>query len=263
MNLLFITHSGVSEPQDKVDKREIARRAQQNASIRRKHARQLEALRKPKPTRLFGDFRHRDEVTAKDTTTTKQLPAAAPDADDEWQPSTSVATGVDATTDDRAISVRTYLDTSNADPFHTGVVPMSQEMHSVFMWYFNVILPVVEPMPSEREDYSRWAVPLISTEPALLYSLLACMAHDMEQATVVGFGPPTRRSMTAERLHYRIRAVQELNAALADAKAALKPSTLLAVHFLLWQEVMSASSCRHLSMLTLSLRYSWATIVSI
>jgi hypothetical protein len=246
MNLLFISHS--TAPKDKLDKREIARRAQKNASIRRKHARQLEAARKPKPPRLFGDFRHRDELIAtkiiidEDSPTATPIPTPDTNTDSEtksehWQPSTAVATGVDIASTDRALSVRTYLDTSAADPFQTGLIPMNNEMHSVFMWYFNVILPVVEPMPSEREDYSRWAVPLLSTEPALMYSLLACMAHDMEQATVVGFGPPTRRNMTAERLHYRVRAVQELNAALADKKAALKPSTLLAVHFLLWQEV--------------------------
>jgi Fungal specific transcription factor domain len=236
MNLLFITHSGVSEPHDR---REIARRAQRNASIKRKQARQVEAARKPKATRLFGDFRHRDEVSSKPSSNSQ-----------EWLPATSVATGVDAATDDRAISVRTYLDTSKADPFNTGAVPMNREMHSVFMWYFNVILPVVEPMPSEREDYSRWAVPLLSTEPVLLYSLLACMAHDIEQATVVGFGPPTRRNMTTERLHYRIRAVQELNDALADSKAAMKPSTLLAVHFLLWQEVCHSSAHSRLPLVT-------------
>jgi hypothetical protein len=246
MNLLFISHS--STPRDKLDKREIARRAQKNASIRRKHARQLEAARKPKPARLFGDFRHRDELIADkiiiddDTPTTTPIPTPDTSTDSEtkaehWHPSTAVATSVDLGSTDRALSVRTYLDTSKADPFQTGLIPMNNQMHTVFMWYFNVILPVVEPMPSEREDYSRWAVPLLSTEPALMYALLACMAHDMEQATVVGFGPPTRRNMTSERLHYRVKAVQELNACLADPEAALKPSTLLAVHFLLWQEV--------------------------
>ena len=226
MNLLFITHSGTTEIHDR---REIARRAQQNASIKRKHARQLEASRKPKTKRLFGDFQLRDEEDNSEPASNTT----------QWPQLTNVTTGVGPHQDERAISVRTYLDTNKADPFNTGNVPMNQEMHSVFMWYFNVILPVVEPTQSEREDYSQWAVPLLSTEPALLFSLLACMAHDIEEKTVVGFGPPARRNMTAERLHYRIRAVQELNEALADPKAALKPSTLLAVHFLLWQEVGS------------------------
>ena len=114
---------------------------------------------------------------------------------------------------------------------------MNPEMQSIFKWYFSVILPVVEPTQSERDDYSRWAVPLFSSEPALLYSLLTCMAHDMEQASVVGFGPPARRNMTTERLHYRVKAIEALNECLADPKLAVKPSTLLAVHFLLWQEV--------------------------
>jgi Fungal specific transcription factor domain len=223
LNMLFISHSGAA---GKHDRRGIARRAQQNASAKRKQARQLEAARKPKASRLFGDFRRRDGESSE-----------PPSKSEEWPQLTSVTTGVGGPNEARALSVRTYLDTSRADPFNTGKVPMSQDMHSVFMWYFNVILPVVEPMPSEREDYSQWAVPLLSTEPALLFSLLACMAHDMELSSVVGFGPPSRRNLTEDRLHYRVKAIQQLNEDLADEKTAVKPATLLAVHFLLWQEV--------------------------
>jgi hypothetical protein len=139
--------------------------------------------------------------------------------------------------------VTTYLDSGRVDPFDTGKIPMTLQMQSVFMWYFNVILPVVEPTQVERDDYSRWAVPLFGQEPALLFALLTCMAHDMEQSTVAGFGPPTRRNMTSERLQYKVKAIEALNESLADPEAAVKPSTLLAVHFLLWQEVCTSHPC--------------------
>ena len=230
MNLLFITQTSNSLiPRASPEvRREIASRARQNAFAQRRYAREIEASEKAKapPKRLFGDFqRHQQNDSEPDS------------HEQDWPQVTSLTTAVSPSGHDRSLSVRSYLDSSQADPFSTGTVPMTAEMQSVFMWYFNVILPVVEPTQSEREDYSRWAVPLLSTEPALLYSLLTCMAHDIEQATVVGFGPSSRRNMTEQRLQYRVRAIKELNVALANSEAAVKPSTLLAVHFLLWQEV--------------------------
>lgn len=105
------------------------------------------------------------------------------------------------------------------------------------MYYFTTIMPAVEPVQSEREEYNSWLVPLTASEPALMYALIGCMAYDIEQVSVVGFGPNSRRNLTQERVHYRIKAIQALNEALADPKKAASPSTLIAVHFLLWQEV--------------------------
>jgi len=105
------------------------------------------------------------------------------------------------------------------------------------MHYFTVLLPVIEPIQAEREEYNKWMVPLAIKEPALLYALIACMAHDIEQASTTGFGPNSRRNMTLERTMYRINAIRALNECLKEPESALKPSTLLAVHFLLWQEV--------------------------
>jgi hypothetical protein len=229
MDLLFITHSGSSTTPTKDDQRAINYRAQKNAFLKRKQTRQA-ALRRGGGTasRLFGDFRRRDETDSA---------AETPPAEQSWPQTTFLTDAVSPLQYFQAPNARTFLDTSGMDPFKTGTVTMNPEMHSIFMWYFSVILPVVEPTQSEREHYSRWAVPLFSTEPALLYSLLTCMAHDIEQSTVAGFGPPARRNMATERLHYRVKAIEALNTCLADPKLATKPSTLLAVHFLLWQEV--------------------------
>ncbi len=236
MDLLFIPHSRnqIIKAGTIHDKREINRRAQKNAFIKRKQARQDEAVRKAEaaPFRLFGDLRHPEPQHG------SQTPSQEPEGVE--RPSGTTAVG--SLHYYHAPSVTTYLDTGRVDPFDTGKIPMTPQMQSVFMWYFNVILPVVEPTQVERDDYSRWAVPLFGQKPALLYALLTCMAHDIEQSTVAGFGPPTRRNMTSERLQYKVKAIEALNESLADPTAAAEPSTLLAVHFLLWQEVGTSPS---------------------
>lgn len=52
--------------------------------------------------------------------------------------------------------------------------------------------------------------------------------------------------MTSERLQYKVKAIEALNESLADPTAAAEPSTLLAVHFLLWQEIFAGDECVHL-----------------
>jgi hypothetical protein len=228
MNLLFITHSGTSAP-SKDDQRAINYQAQKNAFIKRKQARQ-EASRKRLASaqpRLFGDFRRREQ----------SLNAPTPPAAQPWSPSTSLTTTINPTHYFQAPSPLTFLDSSKIDQFETGTISMNPEMQSIFRWYFTVVLPVVEPTQSERDDYSRWAVPLMNTEPALLLSMLTCMAYDIEQTSAIGFGHHAKIPMTTDRLQYRVKAVEALNESLADPKLAAKPSTLLAVHFLLWQEV--------------------------
>lgn len=107
-------------------------------------------------------------------------------------------------------------------------------------------MPAVEPIQSEREDYNSWILPLAISEPALMYSMLATMAYDIEQASDTGFGPIAKRSRVSERVQYKIKAVQSLNHQLADEKLAAKPSTLIAVHFLLWQEIFAGDECVHI-----------------
>jgi hypothetical protein len=123
------------------------------------------------------------------------------------------------------------------DPFGSGMVPMTPQMESIFMHYATVLLPVIEPIQAERDEFHRWLVPLTVNEPALLYSLTACFAYDIEMGSVYGFGPTSRKNMTSERVGYRLMAIQALNQCLSDPEQAAKPSTLLAVHYLLWHEV--------------------------
>lgn len=236
MNLLFITHSGSPSAPTKEAQQAINYQAQKNAFAKRKQARQRAAARKRQvtPPQLFGPVRHREE----------QEDAGTPSNEPAWPSTTSLTTAVIPLQHFQSHAARTYLDSSQVDQFQTGSVTMTPEMESIFKWYFHVILPVVEPTQSERDDYSRWAIPLFQAEPALLFSLLTCMAHDIEQSSVAGFGPSARRNMTTERLQYRAKAIAELNDCLADSTLAAKPSTLLAVHFLLWQEVGHSSPDR-------------------
>jgi hypothetical protein len=98
-------------------------------------------------------------------------------------------------------------------------------------------MPAVEPIPAEREEYNSWLVPLTMQEPALLYALLGCMAYDINETSTSGFGPARRRDMLDQRLQYKVRAIKALNQCLLSQEKASRPSTLIAVHFLLWQEV--------------------------
>ncbi len=233
MNLLFITHSGSSSTPTKEAQQAINYQAQKNAFAKRRQARQRAATRKrhETPPQLFGPVRHQEE----------QEDAKTPSNEQTWLSTTSLTSAVIPLQHFQSPSARTFLDSSRVDQFQTGSVTMTPEMESIFKWYFHVILPVVEPTQVERDDYSRWAIPLFQAEPALLFSLLTCMAHDIEQSSVAGFGPPARRNMTTERLQYRAKAIAELNDCLAEPTLASKPSTLLAVHFLLWQEVCLTS----------------------
>ena len=231
MDLLFIVHSGNPADQtgDYDHRREINRRAQRNAIVRRKQARR--AILRP-----VQDHPSRDPVRQDQNETEIDSNLR------RWPESTCLTTTIDPSQDYHAPSVRSYLDSLRIDPFRTGSVSLTPQMEGVLMHYFTVLLPVIEPTQAEREDYSQWMVPLAVEEPALLYALVACMAHDVEQASVSGFGPNSRRNATLERTMYRIKAIQALNECLTDPKSAAKPSTLLAVHFLLWQEVRGLNS---------------------
>jgi hypothetical protein len=129
------------------------------------------------------------------------------------------------------------LEPHRLDPFHTTSVFVTPQMEPIFMYYFKTIMPVVEPVLGERNLYQQWLFPFTMAEPALFYAILACMAHDIEQASGPGFGFPTRRTLYAEYSQYKLRATRALNERLADPRKAADSSTLMAVHFLLWEEV--------------------------
>ncbi|KIW11830.1 hypothetical protein PV08_09103 [Exophiala spinifera] len=131
------------------------------------------------------------------------------------------------------------LEPHRLDPFQTTSVCLTPQMEPIFMYYFNTIMPVVEPVLGERNEYQQWLFPFAMSEPALLYAILSCMAHDIEQASGPGFGFPTRRSLYTERSQYKLRATRSLNECLADPIRAVKSSTLMAVHFLLWDEIFA------------------------
>jgi hypothetical protein len=234
MSLLFIVRSGSSTNKTEEDRRQINRRAQQNAHVKRQQARQRRlhttASRLVVPEASY----EREQGTEPETGKTS------------WPQAVSLTTTIGPSDDYRAPSVRTYLDTRKLDPFSSGRAPMTPQMESIFMHYMTVLLPVIEPIQSERDEFHRWLVPLTVTEPALLYSLSACFAYDMEMGSVYGFGPTARKNMTQERVLYRIRAIQALNECLADPEGAQKPSTLLAVHYLLWHEIFAGDECVHL-----------------
>jgi hypothetical protein len=234
MDLLFITHSGTSP--GKSDRQHINRRVQKNAFIKRKQARQQanDSRRHVAPHRLFGDFTRRESTANSSPSSsslrwTSALPTMA-----------SAPVTVEAAHFLRAkAGVGTMLESSRLGQIRPGKISLTSEMQNILNWYFQVVLPAVEPTQSEQDDYIKWTLPQLNDEPVLLYSLLTCMAHDIEQASVGGFGPPTRRSMATERLHYRVEAIKALNEALSNPTESAMPATLFAVHFLLWQEVCS------------------------
>lgn len=243
MNLLFITQTTKTIANFKTvedhDSREINRRAQQNAYIKRK------ALRTSRPSSMRPrDLRPKKEHHDDLDHVQEKVEDVEPPS--EWPERTTLTTTVDKSQDYLAPSVRAYLNSYRMDPFSTSKVEMTPQMETVFMYYFTTIMPVVEPVQAEREEYHQWLVPLAVTEPALMYAIVGCMAHDIEQASTIGFGPPSRRSMTNQRVAYRIRAIQALNERLSDPHQALEPSTLMAVHFLLWQEIFAGDECIHL-----------------
>lgn len=141
---------------------------------------------------------------------------------------------------------QSYLDTSRMDPFSTSEVTITPSMAPIYNYYFSMIMPVVEPVHQEREEYNSWLVPLTMKEPALMYALLACMAYDLEEVSSNGFGPGRRRDMMSQRVQYKLFAIQALNRALTDSTTAMEASTLIAVHFLLWQEMFTDEDCVHI-----------------
>jgi len=155
--------------------------------------------------------------------------------------------------------INMQMDSHRLDPFQTSVVLMTPQMEPVFMYYFNTIMPVVEPALKERDEYQQWLFPLAMSEAALLYALVGCMAHDIEQVSATGSGISTRRPMYVERSQYKLRATRALNDCLSDPSQAVKPSTMMAVHFLLWQEVCHTPCFPRRTILTgLVIRSLWA-----
>ena len=208
MSLEFITKSDKpkSAEQERQDLRRIKRRAQQVATLRRKQA------------------RHSD-----------QAGRSSEHAERSLSPSLASSTALSSLFNS---SVNKTISPSPWDPFQTGKILLTPHMESVLMHYFTVILPAVEPMRPEHEEFSKWAVPLTNAKPAMTYALLSCMAYDMEQSAIVRFQSPQRSNLVAE---YRIKAIQLVNECLADNENAIDPSTITAIHYLLWQEVLTVS----------------------
>jgi hypothetical protein len=156
----------------------------------------------------------------------------------------------------RTQSPQSYLDSSRLDPFSRKHNHITPQMQSIYMYYFNDIMPTVEPIAAEREEYHSWLVPLTLSEPALLYALVGCMAYDIEESSSNGFGPVKQRNMLSVRTQYKIEAIRALNRCLLSPETALLPSTLVAVHFLLWQEVSICPTSREPVLTFSAPRYS-------
>lgn len=229
MNLLFIVRSGNSSVKTEEDRRQINRRAQQNAHLKKQQARQRKLLTTVPTKQLTRIVARREAEAAEEETTSKSKLTAL-----------ALTKPTENTDDIHATSLQNVLDSRSLDPFSSGKVPITPHMESIFMHYANVLLPVIEPIQAERDEFHQWLVPMTLTEPALLYALTACFAYDIEMGSAYGFGPTARKSWTTERVMYRIKAIQALNECLADETNAMKPSTLLAVHYLLWHEVRSS-----------------------
>ena len=146
-------------------------------------------------------------------------------------------------------SPHSYLDTAKIDPFSDKDSILTPQMHSVYSYYFSTIMPTVEPIAAERDEYNSWLVPLTLQEPALLYALVGCMAYDIDESSSNGFGPGKQRNMLSVRTQYKIEAIRALNRCLVNPDTALLPSTLVAVHFLLWQEVRILVLCLEQSLI--------------
>lgn len=227
MDLLFIVKSTASSNQFATvnEKREIKRHAQVNASIRRKQEKQRKL--QPAGGRLFKAFVRRDDLHISPQPRERALPAGASESS---SPSQIVP------------SVRTHLDTAKIDPFNNGTTPMTPHMERVLSHYLTVLLPVIEPTMSERDDYTRWMLPLAAREPVLLYSLMFCMSRDLDLAFDDGFGRSRKQISAVENAKYGNNALAALQECLKSPETALRPSTIFAVHFLLWQEVC-VSTC--------------------
>ncbi|KPI36091.1 uncharacterized protein AB675_1614 [Cyphellophora attinorum] len=204
MKLLFVVRSGNSSIKTQESQWQINRHAQRNAQSRKeaRHRRPLPA--RPAMERVLHVLKPEAEEKAEDAPkplSTKQLALTQP------------TENVD---DVHATSLRNVLDCRRLDPFSSGRTPMTPHMESIFVHFANVLLPVIEPIQSERDDFHKWLVPATMAEPALLYALTACFAYDIEMGSAYGFGPTARKSWTTERVMYRIKAIQALNECLAD-----------------------------------------------
>lgn len=228
MSLHFITRSDQPEgvQEETQDLRQTKRRAHQITMVNRKQARQRGSLAGSKRTRPRPS--HDSLVSKRDSSSLEVL-------EKQLSPGASLATMVGPTPGYGAPSVGTSLGHSTWDPFHTGKVTITPHMESVLLHYFTVILPAVEPMRAESEEFKSWAIPITNAKPAMLYAILGCMGQDMEQSSSsLALRSPLRSNLVAE---YRLKALQFINECLADSQMAMDPSTLTAIHFLLWQEV--------------------------
>lgn len=227
MSLLFITRSDQPKSvQDETqDLRQIKRRAQQIAMINRKQARQRGSLVGSRRTRPRPS--HDSLASKRDSSSLEVL-------EQQLSSGARLTTMVGPTHGYSAPSVGKSLGSSTWDPFQTGKVTITPHMESVLLHYFTVILPAVEPMQAESEEFKSWAIPITNAKPVMLYAILGCMGQDMEQSSCLALRSPLRSNVVAE---YRIKALEFINQGLADNQMAMDPSTLTAVHFLLWQEV--------------------------
>ena len=223
-DLLFVVNASEQEGSaaERAQKREVHRHAQINAAIKRKHQRQKNL--QPLTARRFGDLTRRDPGVS-----SALIPAQH----------VSRRTKAIPVNIQRMLSptIQRIPGPTKMDPFNQSTTPMTPHMETVLNHYLGDLLPVIEPTAAERDDYTQWMLPLAAKEPVLIYSLVFCMSGSMEQALDGGIGPVSIRHMSKERLTYKMRAFEALQNCLENVETATQPSTLFAVHFLLWQEV--------------------------
>lgn len=226
MSLRFITDIDQPEPveEETQDLRHHKHGARQITMFNRKQARQKGSRVGPRSTR--PRLAHDSFVSKRDGSNLDVF-------EQQLLPGFSPTMMVGPTLDYGAPSVGTSPGHNLWDPFHTGKVTITPHMERVLSHYFTVILPAVEPMRAESEEFKSWAVPLVHAKPAMLYAILGSMGQDMEQSSSLALRSPLRSNIVAE---YRLRALEIINECLADTQMAMDPSTLTAIHYLLWQE---------------------------
>lgn len=225
MSLRFITDADRPESvqEETQDLRQVKRGARQINTINRR-ARQRASRVGPRST--LPRPSHDSFVSKRDGSSLQVF-------EKQLRPEVSSTTMIGPTLGYGAASVGTSLGHSLWDPFHTGKVSITPHMERVLSHYFTVILPAVEPMRAESEEFKSWAIPLINAKPAMLYAILGSLGQDMEESSLPALRSPLRSNIVAE---YRLRALQIINECLADTQMAMDPSTLTAIHYLLWQE---------------------------
>lgn len=247
MSLVYITNPDIPKNviEERLDRRRSKHRATQTHLINRNQPRQKRSLVDPRTTlpRLTIDSFYSDQRSL-DSTNREYHLSLGPRLINTIDPLLAHGTP----------SVNRSLGSSTWDPFHTGTITLTPHMESVLMHYFTTILTTVEPMQAESEDFKSWAIPLTNTRPAMLYSLIASMAHDMEQSSLAVLRSPQRTNVVAE---YRMKAIHFINECLADDEMAKDPSTLTAIHYLLWQEVRLISSSSPFSLTFFNADLCW------